>query len=191
MYLTNWCLRHLEYIFRCPKVSILIRKYIYQQSSSSSLSLSSSSLFLSWWRHRMITTLMVTKLFPQSRDWGEWMMTLWCRATPPCGGSDQRLRKTSRIWHYHYFYYYCYFDLRRYCTASTSIWEYGATTTSLLLLRYGTIATTSKTTSSTAKVWQTGELKWADAARGQIDVFPDTGFHRFLKVQIFCVSFCL
>ena len=32
MYLTNWCLRHLEYIFRCPKVSILIENiYISNQ----------------------------------------------------------------------------------------------------------------------------------------------------------------
>ena len=81
---------------------------------SSSLSSPSSSLFLSRWRHRMITTLMVTKLFPQSRDWGEWMMTLWCRATPPCGGSDQRLRKTSRIWHYHFLFLYYYFDMAIY-----------------------------------------------------------------------------
>ena len=32
MYLTNWCPRHLEYIFRCPKVSILIENiYISNQ----------------------------------------------------------------------------------------------------------------------------------------------------------------
>ena len=43
--------------------------------------------------------------------------------TPPCGGSDQRLRKTSRIWHYYHFYYYYYFDLRRYGSAFTLIWE--------------------------------------------------------------------
>ena len=28
---------------------------------------------------------------------GEWMMTLWCDATPSCGGSDQRLRQGG-IW---------------------------------------------------------------------------------------------
>ena len=32
MYRSNCCHRHLKYIFRCSKVSILIRKYIYQQS---------------------------------------------------------------------------------------------------------------------------------------------------------------
>ena len=42
MYLTNWCLRHLEYIFRCSKVSILIRKYIYQQSIFQLLQLSTN-----------------------------------------------------------------------------------------------------------------------------------------------------
>ena len=156
--------------------------FFASSSSSLSTSLSSSSSsqsFLSWWRYQMITTVMVTKLFPQSGDWGEWMMTLWCRTTPPCGGSDQRLRKTSRIWHYYQFYYYYYFDLRR----------YGATTTSLLLLRFGTIAATSTTTSSSGKVRQTGAPKWAEATRGQIDVFPNTGFHLFPKV--FCVSFGL
>ena len=31
MYRSNCCHRHLKYIFRCSKVFILIRKYIYQQ----------------------------------------------------------------------------------------------------------------------------------------------------------------
>ena len=117
---------------------------------SSSLSSPSSSLFLSRWRHRMITTLMVTKLFPQSRDWGEWMMTLWCRTTPPCGGSDQRLRKTSRIWHYCFFlFFYYYFDMAIYDTTTTSIWQDMELLLPLLLQllvlgRYGRLEHTSE-----------------------------------------------